>query len=180
MYCTKCGKQIDYDAIVCNECLEKERLENLSGDTNEFREEELKSEPEYREVPKYQYDMTEEAAPAQSGTSNPRMFGFGRALTSTILGFIGWIFSYIALIVCAVAISEEDAIAAGIVLNLFATGLSVPSLILGIKSVIGFKSRVSKGAVKPIPSLILGIVGLSFSALALFFVFISLVIVSLA
>ncbi len=176
MYCTRCGKQIDYDAIVCNECLEKEKLEKDS----QIETEAPKAEQEYREVPRYQYNVPEEEAEALSDTSNPRMFGFGKALTSTILGFVGWIVSYIALIVCAVAISEDDAIAAGLVLNLLASGLSVPSLILGIKSVIGFKSRASRGAVKPIPSLILGIVGLSFSALALFFVFISLVIVSFA
>ena len=66
MYCTKCGKQIDYDAIVCNECLEKEKTEAAFDNVNgECATEEVKSEPEYREVPKYCY-----AVPEQNTVSN--------------------------------------------------------------------------------------------------------------
>ena len=73
MYCTRCGKQIDYDAIVCNECLEKEKLEKDS----QIETEAPKAEPEYREVPRYQYNVPEEEAETLPDTSNPRMFGFG-------------------------------------------------------------------------------------------------------
>jgi len=56
----------------------------------------------------------------------------------------------------------------------------VPALIFGIKSITLFKSCTRVGAAKPIPTLILGIVGLSFAALSLFFAFITLLILSAA
>ena len=176
MYCTRCGKEIDYDAIVCNECLEKEK--NAEAQCEAPRAEDVKAEPQYQEVPRYQYAEPAPAAPVYS--ANPRMLGFGKALTSAILGFVGWIFSYVALVVSAVSIEYDDAIIAGVLFLLVGIGLSVPALIFGIKSITLFKSCTRVGAAKPIPTLILGIVGLSFAALSLFFAFITLLILSAA
>ena len=198
MYCTRCGKKIDYDSFVCNECRAAE--DALVGETkldDSKPATEVNVEPEStvtetetpREQPapnqqyyystqntgyaQYQNPYTEQPAPVQTG--NPRMIGFGKALTSTILSFFGYIFSYVALLL---AVDGEPA--GGLVMLLIALGMSIPALILGIQSIKTSARVASQGLPRPIATLVLGIVGLAFSALALFFSFITFIIVGAA
>ena len=179
MYCIKCGKKIDYVAPVCNECLAKEKTEAEAS----VAEPDIASKPEVNEKQMGGEVFAEEyRAPVYAPAvkpQNPRMIGFGRALTSTILGTIGWIFAYVALIVCTMAATEYGYEGAGVVLSMIATGLSIPSLILGIKSVTEFKRAKSAGMPKPIPTLILGICGIIYAAMSFFFLTISFAMLAL-
>ena len=98
-----------------------------------------------------------------------RMFGFGKALTSTILSFVGFIFAYMAIIFCALDPTS------GLVLSFLSIPLIVLPIIFGISSIKLFIRRKATCA-KPIPALVLGIVGLSTAAFALIFTFLAFII----
>lgn len=89
-----------------------------------------------------------------------RMDGFGPALTATILSFFGFVFSYAAFMFIEMSASGAKLI----ILVLLALGLGIPAIVLGAKSISLFKENSSAGMVKPIPTLILGIVGLAYGA----------------
>ena len=95
------------------------------------------------------------------------MLGFGKALASVIVGFVGYIFTFISLGV-TVGISEN----AGsgfegtcIALVLFALALVVVSLVFGIMSIGTFRQNKSSKNGKPIPALVMGIVSVIVSSL---------------
>lgn len=145
MFCSKCGKQIDYDAKICNECLAAEQAANESA-----------SAPVNQVV---------EPAPQQNGSV---MTGFKGALTSVILSIIasffigltsGWILEAVEELETSgrVANSTEGLLFAGIVFCVIAMILSIPSIILGAKSIKVFKKEKLLGNKKPIPALVMGI-----------------------
>lgn len=158
MYCRKCGKEIFYDAPICKECEEAELFFNFNEQPINFQQEPV----------------------------GDRKEGFGKALTATILGVIAVFISAIAFGVVTALIEQYTAnyyydttaigsiVAVGVVFSLIAVGLSIPSLILGIKSIKVFKLAVNEGRVKPIATLVLGIVGVATSALAFLYVLLSL------
>lgn len=131
MYCTKCGKELDHDGTLCDDCRNEELI---YGDN---------------EVDSYVEEVT-----VQNGS---RMSGFGKALTSTILGFIGMIFAF-----WAAAIAEEYVDDAIIVIAVLipVIPLFILNLIFGIKSVKRFVAACKEDQVKPIPAFVLGLVGL--------------------
>ena len=266
MFCTKCGKKIDYEALVCNECLAAEAKAadaQVSGDENNAPESnvndaytsEIKVDTSYAPeddlgdvyndrnqnnannfygapnnanngypnnmnngypnnmnngypnnmnngygapnnmnngypnnmnngygMPNYDpnYDPNFYAGNPNPAPNNPpapqgsRMEGFGRALTSTILGFVGYIVAAIAMGMLAAATEMEaaGAMAAGMFFMFGAIALCVVSLILGIKSIKTFRTA----AVKPIATLILGITGLVFACIGFFIVLMALLV----
>ena len=103
-----------------------------------------------------------------------KKLGFGKALTSAIMGDVGMSFVCIALSLSLVAP------VAGLVLALFCIPLVIIPLVLGIKSIKTF--AVNKHlSPRPVATLVLGIIGLSTSAFAAFLHFITLLIsISLA
>ena len=180
MNCKKCGKEIDYEAEVCNECA-----------TAEVNVEEV---------------ATEEAVAAVTindgvAAKNPKMIGFGKALTSLILPIVGAIL--IGIVSGLLAVAAQDAYAAlekfiedpelivngqtqelsvafknflendiadlGIFLVLLvgagivAFVLGVVGIIFGAQSISCFKKE-SRNSNKPLPTLIVGILGLVESA----------------
>lgn len=156
-YCTNCGKHINYAAKYCNECV----AENAA----------LTASPSVEAAPEYTYPHTSnEYYESRVNGGNPRMYGFGAALTSTILSVFGFAFSIVAMILAAFS-------AAGIFFFIVALGLSIPSLIMGIKSIGRFKSRRAEGYPAPIATLILGINGLPYSALGLFYSFFAFIVI---
>ncbi len=130
MYCTKCGKQLDHDGTLCDDCRNEELIYGSS------------------EVDSYVEEVS-----AQNGS---RMFGFGPALTSTILGFIGMILSMVAL-----AMTEEYDAIVSIVVMFFIIPPFIIGLVFGIKSVKKFVAACKEDHVKPIPAFVLGLVGLA-------------------
>lgn len=158
MYCTKCGKWIDYEATVCNECRAAEEVASAAAENREAE-------------PRPDVSDMFTPAPFEIDPKN-RMFGFGKALTSAILGFFGFLFSYIALVA---GIIEPGA---GIVLFILGLPPTIISIIFGIQSIKAFKKRSANGCAKPIATLVLGIHGVALGATAAFFLLIALIAIS--
>ena len=191
MYCTKCGKQIDYDSPICKECVDEMAASAAPAETVEPEVEQNVIEQSEIEQPvqtELQPGESVEVAPAtytaqptpppavypSAGGANLRMRGFGKALTSTILGFIGYFFSVFTM--AMLATEDPDVAIAGGVFFVLSLPLTIIPLIFGLKSIGLFKSTPA-GMPKPIATLILGIVGLFFAALSmlmLFFAFVML------
>lgn len=91
--------------------------------------------------------------------SDPRnvMFGFGKALTATILGVIGFIWYYI---ISELVYELPDV---SLLLNVLGLALIIIPILFGINSIKLFSERKDCHT-KPIPAFILGIVGLSWGA----------------
>ena len=176
------------------ERLEKERLERERIEKERLERERIEKERLERERVEQKNTVeadpvvnpTETYTPPTSPSPNPvkannTMVGFGAALTSAILGFVGYIFAVVyyvlPLVTMAIVFDDAEAVFVGSTVgNIFFTiPLSIISLILGIKSIKLFKSTSGK---RPIPALILGISAVSFSGLSFIFVFITLILSS--
>lgn len=172
MYCRKCGKQIDYDSPICKECQE-ELIHSIS---------QVEPKVEVKEV--VQPQQAQKPQPQGS-----RMEGFGKALTSTILGVVSYVLVLFAFIFIVAGGAARDAtmydeyayssatsmFSLGIVCMMISIGLAITSLILGIKSIKCFIKQKKEGKVKPIATLILGITGVAGSGLTFFFGFLALI-----
>ena len=137
MYCCKCGKEIPAGNL-CAQCAAMENLYHPP----------VKPQPIY---------------------TNPadKMLGFGKALTATIMGVIGFIVSYIGFfLVIWQNIGNTDSGTACIVISI---PLAIIALILGISSIKVFSSRKNLRP-KPVATLVLGIVGVASSALTTIFI----------
>jgi len=148
MFCRFCGKELEENAAFCGNC--GAPVGNKTAEKSE-----KVAEPFFAE---------EKPLPAV----NPRMEGFGKALTGTILSFVGMVLFFVvcALIVGAeeynyyydyTYVREEDLIAA-LFLLLGAIALGVVSVVFGVKSIKTFKNAQGQ---KPIATLILGIISLA-------------------
>ena len=148
MYCNRCGKEIE-SGNICDACAAAAYRASVA-----------------EKAAKENYAPLE--TDAMPDPQN-RMYGFGKALVSTILSSVGFIFAYIALLFSAV-VPET-----GLAMSFLALPLIIIPFIFGIKSINLFKSRKATCA-KPIATLILGIVGLSTAAMTAFFNFIAFII----
>ncbi len=161
MFCTKCGKKIDYDAIVCNEC--------ANGNTFFVNEENSKADTSYLT---YQDDNNVEFQEPMTVAKRPkgsRTEGLGGAIGSVIFGFFGSIFSLCgisfvpALIYVLGGKIDYDFLFE--ILPLFSCGLLfvILSFVNAIKSLWIYK----KAEIKPRATRSLGKVGLGFSIVSL-------------
>ncbi len=110
--------------------------------------------------------------------ANPRMYGFGKALASTILGFVGYfltMYSFI-FIVMALDMGGDDSVITSALFLVMSIAMGVVALILGIKSVKVFTYMKKCNAPKPIATLILGISGIIFAAITFFIAFMVLIL----
>ena len=173
MYCNKCGQEIDPNVGHCTNCEQNETF---------FSEPAPTQTPNSGTQPNAQTPK-----PEQPGD---KKFGFGKALTSTILGVIAYVVMSIATGIAlgflenVVEFDFSDAAyfaTIGIVITMvffvIAGALAIGSIILGIISIRTFIQRKKEGYVKPLPTLILGIIGtaaaaaaFAYGALTLFFV----------
>ncbi len=156
MYCKKCGKFIDYDADMCVECQQA-----TAQSAPEQNTEVVYAQPVQPIV---------ESKPVEEGSMTT---GLGKSIASAILGFIGYIFAFVAIMMLSEAVEysydTSGIIGGAVALFIIALGLSIPGLILGIGGMRTFFNEKNAGRKKPIPTLIVGIAGMSLSALALFF-----------
>lgn len=136
MYCTKCGKEIEGNAVLCDDCLNAELV---------FEEENSQSV---------------QSAPVEEPKEGDRMLGFKKALLSTILGGVSFLFADLSF-------SLLKVIAACGVFCGLSVALAIPSLVLGIQSVKVFIKAREENKVKPIATLVCGLVGIVNSAIAL-------------
>ena len=152
MYCSKCGKEIDYDAPVCRECEQAEVQTALV------------------ETP-----TAEQAIPPASG-GNPRMRGFGKALAGCIVGFVATIISVVVYLVGMVSVLNAfeggaDIARMAAILMFFELLSIVPAIIaiiMGVRSVKFFKATPSE-LPKPIATLVVGIHAIFFGGFALLY-----------
>ncbi|MBO5789944.1 MAG: hypothetical protein J6R40_02190 [Clostridia bacterium] len=172
MYCNKCGKQIE-SGTLCQECY----LAEQQAQAQAYAEQQAKIAYEQAQK-EYTYTMQNGDVVYENNFENPmpdpqnRMFGFGKALTSTILGWVGFIFAYIGLIG---GIIDPDV---GILFFMMSLPLVIIPLVFGIASIKVFMKRKAT-CVKPIATLILGIDGLAASLFSAFFSFVTLLVIAL-
>ena len=135
-------------------------------------------------VPPYEAPM-----PSDPNMPNPgytKNYGFGGALTSLLVGCVSSVITYIAIILIAMYLAaygyaetsiyiEEYMVegfdVGGLVLTIIGTLASVVSLVFGIISIKKF-ADAKKYGVKPVATLVLGIIGVVASSSALFVAFI--------
>ncbi len=158
MYCSRCGKQIDYDAIVCNECLAKEEAEKLASQTPVQQPVEQQVNVPVTPVQPEQgyYQQT------QSTNEQPLDDGKGRAIAGVVMGGIAAFLSIFAV---------------SITMIYFAIGFVVfciPTIVLGILAVVNGAKSIkhfiyvkNHGGSKPVGTLIMGIVALALGIEAL-------------
>lgn len=158
MYCCKCGKEIP-SGTLCPECAAQNQAQYVPPYTPPYT-------PHVRQAPDYSYINGQ---PNWMPEPNNRMFGFGKALASTIMSSIGFVFAYIGLFLM---IWEDEAAAAFILLSI---PLVIIPLVFGISSIKLFSSRKNFCA-KPVATLVLGIVGVATAAVAAIFSFFDLMI----
>ena len=183
MYCSKCGKQIPTGTI-CSECAAQTASNSNQQAQQPYQQpqqpQQAYYQPQqayYQPQPTYQQAYQTYQQPVKPKQPQPqkkyapenRMVGFPKALTSTILSNVGFIFVYIAMIVAAI---EPGA---GLFFTLLSLPLVIIPLIYGIESIKVFAASKNYTP-KPIATLILGIAGLSMSALSAIFAFVSFII----
>ena len=152
MYCSKCGKQIE-SGIICDECLAKDQVRVESA-------------------PQKTYVVINNNEPREN---EDRMLGFGKALSSTILSFVGVIFAVVAYVfaMMGATVLDNSFGAGAIALAVCSLPFLIISLVQGLKSIGLFKRTVGK---KPIATLILGINGTYTAAMGLLFALLSLLL----
>ena len=178
MYCRNCGKQIECGEL-CNECAQSPEANNNS----QYQQQYGYQQQQYGYQQQYAYQQNNYGNSYYQNTlpdPQNRMYGFGKALTGTILGAFGCIWVYLLF---SIAIEEleygyydAELILGCWILSFFALPFIVISLVFGIMSITTFVSRSKANCVKPIATLILGIGGVSFASNTLiiaFFLFLS-------
>ena len=157
MHCQRCGKFMSYNAAICRECESAEYAarQNYTNQNayNPYQQPPYAQDHHRNGTP---YGHQRSRAELPEDPYNP-MYGFGKALTATILGFVACILLSIAL---------EDFYDAGF-LSLFALPAIVLSLIFGMKSIFCFVTRRAP-CCRPVATFALGIGGLFFAGLSLF------------
>ena len=183
MYCNKCGKEIEKGTL-CNECLVAELVGTETTKTEPqtpavqepvvYTRQTIASESNVDASGNFSFFNEATNAPTPEQTSfmpepNNRMYGFGKALASAIISELSFVVPYIGVIVAAF----QPAV--GIMLWLLSLPMVIISFIFGIQSIKVFMARRSS-CVKPIPTLVVGIVGLATAAFAMFFAFVELIV----
>ncbi len=182
MYCRKCGKFIDYEADICKECCAKESaIEEKEVATaeslNEVEERVVQNESVNQEQEIIITCEQDNYVKSENRINTNKKLGFSKALTATILSVIANSMIGAADIFMQSGISwitgeqiVEDPVAmfwvasfvAGF-LAMIALGLAIPGLIMGIQSILLYVKTVKSGGVKPVVTLVLGIIGVAFA-----------------
>ena len=173
MFCNKCGKKIDYNSFLCNECSNGESL---------LRTEDLNFT--VVETP-----VTENKEPTD--TVYPQKVGLKGAISAAVLSCVSLILNYCGVVfmwvgvIMALIYGESSAIEAVYYdyesFMMFAMVYGIPGIIFGISGMIpsikGFCRSVKaikvvkRSRPKPVATLVLGIFGLDVSVENLFLVF---------
>ena len=157
MYCKKCGKFINSDASVCNECAE-EMLRKEQGST--------KTEQTYTAKPQTQT--------VQRGNI---MEGFGKALAAAIIPEVAAIVGMIGFVVGASGLHKATGIySVGAFVMFVSIALCVVAIVFGAKSISLANGLARDGYKRPIATMICGIVGLVSAILVAFMLALYLII----
>ena len=156
MYCFKCGKKLD----------ENNRCPNC--------------EPAYTQTV---YAQPTYAQNVQVDNGSPKT-GLSKAIAGAVWSFRASMISYVALVMLyayAFIYPSDEYLIFGmcvscVIHGVIALGLSIPGLILGIKSMCVFQAEKSAGRTKPVATLILGIASLVMVAAAVILAFFTFVL----
>ncbi len=164
MYCTRCGKQIDYDAVICREC-QKELIKQEGVLENQSARETVLTKPQNKPV-KLSGKVTDD-------------IGFGAVtLLMSVVAIILAIFAIYFFDKSIVRpskplFSSDDLNQAyrtlAIIFTLFSICVGLLSLLPGVKSIKLFASARNRGCVRPVPGFVLGITGISILPTTLIF-----------
>ena len=125
----------------------------------------------YNQAPTAYYDYNNPNQPKDSKSLKKN--GFGKALAGTILGAIGFIIAYFIIIAIGEYLGYDYAEIASmaVVGFVFTLPAGIISLVFGVKSINTFKATNSTYKVKPVPTLVLGIVATVAGAITILFDF---------
>lgn len=155
MYCSRCGKQIDYDAIVCNECRAKEEAEKLASQ-NQTAEQPV-SAPAVPVQPAQGFYQQ-----AQATCEQPLDDGKGKAIAGVVMGGIAAFLSIFAIYITMIYF------AVGFVVFCIPTiVLGILAVVNGAKSIKQFTYVKNHGGSKPVGTLVMGIISLALGVEAL-------------
>lgn len=165
MYCTRCGKQIDYDAPLCLECTAEIAAEAKTKQES--------AQPEVKATPVAEPVVNPAPQPAPQPTPQPQAKpdtskeGLGKAISSLILGLCVPVLGGVAL-----GLMLSELVGGGVFFALVAAALGIVSILNGVASIKTFKNVVGQGNRAPIATLILGISGIVFAGLSLMICFV--------
>ncbi len=165
MFCNKCGKFIDYDSIVCNECAQQYYKNNVSSSTNTYYHANDtcgldSNKVESEKVQTYNVEQVP-ITPIQN-QPNSRMLGFGKALISAILPEIALILSSVCIFSFALTIQTNSSyirIPMSMLMISGAFAVNIVAMVLSSQSILLVRKTVANGGVRPVATQILGIVG---------------------
>ncbi len=163
MFCNKCGKFIEYNSTICNECAQEyyknsaynnNTQNNISNNGFVYNETEkvqtVNAEPIYNQ----QY-----VQPVQ----NSRMLGFGKALISAIFPMVAFIIVYISIFMYGIAIVDSaelgGTLEAALMMLFVALAMDIIAMVFSSQSIHLVTRTVKNGGARPIATQICGIVG---------------------
>ena len=156
MFCRKCGKEIEYDSDFCVECANKIAEDTISASVVAENSSPNASYPEQAPISARRTTVSARAA-------------LIKGIISSAASFSGLFFAT-AIVQLSMVMTNL-----GVILLLNSFALVIGGLILGISAVSNY--RRSPDEDRSIVSLILGIVGICFSAMALFYMFFIFIVV---
>ena len=144
MFCSKCGKQIDYDASVCNEC------------AGIIKPPALKTEQKPKEISLYaKYKQA-----TAKGSMTTGLKGAGLSVVFGLIGIIVYLFALPRMMNGMVLLLGWFLLIISLVFDLI--GLSN-----GISSIKAFIHEGKMKRTRPVPMLLLGIIGIQIAATVL-------------
>lgn len=183
MYCTKCGKEINYDSRFCVDCAKELAIEatlaanrasvgSAPAQVTTAPEAEAVAAPTQTEaaaapaelVPVVIDEVKTEvkAAPAPNSEIN----GKGKAIASLVMSCVSFLLAYLSIFFVIFAPGL------GVFMLIAATPLAIISLVQGIKCIKIFSSFARAGLKKPVATLVMGIIGLVTAATSLMIILI--------
>ena len=175
MFCYKCGKNTGSNFPVCPECLAAESAANEQTTPTNVTEPTVEVQQPVQNEQAPQYTKSYVYQPVMATTVAPsRMAGFGKALTSAIMGFVGYIWSFVSLTFALSGFYDE--VIAGFIVAMLGLPFAIVGLVLGITGLRSAVMQKRQTQLTPIAPMILAIVGLSLAAITLLLTFIIYII----
>lgn len=155
MYCSKCGKEIDYDAMMCLDCvaimaMQAREAKKAAGESPRPNVNYVPASIPVREQ-KNDADTNATVTPSE----NTRKKGLGKAILSNVFPCVSVLVLYAALM--SIILGLNGAVGT---LSLIFLALNVIAFIFAIQSIRTFRRVVKEGKPAPIATLILGICSL--------------------